>query len=317
MIYPLARRYNEGCRIHGLSRLWRAEEKITVRIFSKLAALLKHERGKGLLGAYAILGEPIAESPMSTVYKAQSRDSGGRMVAVKVLKDSAARVAHRLSTQLGKQWEGERAIGLVHPNVVRTIECGCDSGSYFIVMEFVDGHNLASLIYGASPLLEGRRIDIIRQIVQGLAYIHGQGLIHRDICPRNVLLDAAGHARLIDFGVAVSLSDKLLNTGRRTGRPSYMAPELIRDNIFDARTDLYALGVTMYEICTGAKPLAGTNRYEKMRLHLYSSPTPPADVNKCVPMALSSMIVRCLAKDPEQRFQKAEDLLKELPDEPF
>jgi len=288
-----------------------------VRILSKLFALLKRRSGKGLAEMYDILGPPIAESPMSMVYKATSRETGGRTVAIKVLKDSAARVAHRLSTQLGKQWEGERALELVHPNVVRTIECGCDSGSYYMVMEFVDGANLASLIYEASPLLDGHRIDIIRQIAQGLAYIHGKGLIHRDICPKNVLIDAACRAKLTDFGVAVSLSDKLLNTGRRTGRPSYMAPELIRDNIFDVRTDIYALGVAMYEICTGAKPLAGTNRYEKMRLHLYSKPTPPADVNKSVPLALSGAILRCLAKDPEQRFQKADELLGELPDEPF
>ncbi len=269
------------------------------------------------MGKYRIEAEPIAEGPMSVVYKAASPKRGDGAVAIKVLKDSAARVARRLSAQPGKQWEGERAAGLDHPNVVRTFECGCDSGTYYVVMEFIDGQNLASLIHGHSPLLANGRLSVIRQIAHGLAYVHAKGLIHRDVCPKNVLVDGAGHAKLIDFGVAVCQTDKLRDTGRRTGRPSYMAPELIRDNVFDIRTDVYALGVTMYEICTGVRPLAGTDRYETMRLHLRSIPTPPAEVNSHVPPLLNDMIVRCLAKDPGQRFQTADELLKELPDAAF
>ena len=289
---------------------------------SRLLAWLKQGSGKEFPGDYVILGGPIAEGPMSVVYKAADKRTGGaqaadRVVAIKVLKDSAARVAHRLATELGKPWEGERAIELVHPNVVRTIACGREGGTYYMVMEFIDGATLASLIYEGGPHLDGRRIPVIRQIAEGLAYIHGKGLIHRDVCPKNVLIDAAGHAKLIDFGVAIATTDKLQNTGRRTGRPSYMAPELIRANIFDVRTDIYALGVTMYELCTGAKPLAATDRYEKMRLHLYSNPNAPADVNKQVPEPLSKLILRCLAKDPEQRYQSAEELLAGLPDEAF
>ena len=283
---------------------------------------MKSRSGKDFLGEYAILGDPIAEGPMSVVYRAvgyKKNDPAvaGRVVAIKVLKDSAARVAHRLQTELGKQWEGERAAELVHPNVVRTLRCGCASGTYYMVMELIDGATLASLIYEGSPLLDGRRISIARQIAEGLAYIHGKGIIHRDICPKNVLIDRQCAAKLMDFGVAVSRTDKLQNTGRRTGRPSYMAPELIRDNIFDVRTDIYALGVTMYELCTGAKPLAGTDRYEKMRMHLYTNPNPPAEVNKLVPLAFSNLILRCLAKEPDQRFQSVRELLTELPGDAY
>lgn len=286
-------------------------------ILSKIVAMVRGGPGDGFVGGYRVVGEPIAEGPMSVVYKAMARKQTDGAVAVKVLKDSAARMARRLSIDLGKQWEGERAAELTHPNVVRTLECGCESGTYYVVMEYVDGPNLASLIHAHSPLLEGRRISIIRQIAHGLAYIHGKGLIHRDVCPKNVLVDSTGHAKLIDFGVAVAKTDKLKNTGRRTGRPSYMAPELIRDNTFDVRTDIYAFGVTIYEISTGAKPLAGADRYETMRLHLHSDPTPAAEVNKSVPQAVSDIIARCLAKDPEQRFQTTDELLEELPDAAF
>ena len=285
-------------------------------ILSKLSRMLKSKARCEIFGNYRTVGEPLAQGPMSVVYKA-SGPANDPAVAVKVLKDSAARVARRLSAQPGRQWEGERAAELNHPNVVRTFEYGCESGTFYVVMEYIDGPNLASLIHEQSPLLDKRRGSIMRQIAHGLAYIHGMALIHRDICPKNVLVDGTGHAKLIDFGVAVSQSDKLKNTGRRTGRPSYMAPELIRDNVFDVRTDVYALGVAMYEISTGARPLAGADRYETMRLHLYSTPTPPAHVNESVPLALSDVIVRCLAKDPEQRFQKVDELLQELPEVAF
>jgi len=288
-----------------------------VGILSKLADMLRGQSGSCVIAGYRVVGEPIAEGPMSVVYKASGAEQSDGAVAIKVLKDSAARMARRLSDDLGKEWEGERAVSLAHPNVVRTLECGCEAGSYYVVMEYIDAPNLASLIHDQSPFLDGRRISVIRQIVHGLAYVHGKGLIHRDVCPKNVLVDASGHAKLIDFGVAVAQADKLKNTGRRTGRPSYMAPELIRDNTFDVRTDLYAFGVTMYEISTGAKPLAGADRYETMRLHLHSDPTPAREVNNNVPLALSGIISRCLAKDPDQRFQTADELLKELPDSGF
>jgi len=287
-----------------------------VGFLSKLSGMLGRGPVRQTIGEWRVLGV-IADGPMSVVYKAVSHRQDNRVAAVKVLKDSAVRVAARLSTELGKQWEGERALGLVHPNVVRTLACDCRGGTYYMVMEFIDGHSLASLIYEYPATLPGRRLSIIRQVAQGLAFLHGKGLIHRDICPKNVLVDGPGNAKLIDFGVAVSLEDRLRNTGRRTGRPSYMAPELIRDNVFDFRTDIYALGVTMYEVCTGAKPLAGADRYEKMRQHLHIVPTPPADVNPSVPLALSNAISRCLAKDPDNRFQTVDELLAALPDAPF
>ena len=284
-------------------------------IFAKLTSLLGRDSGQGILGQLRIEPQPLAEGPMSVVYRGTLPD--GRPVAVKVLRNSAARVAHRLSTELGKQWEGERAVGLEHPNVIRSLECGCEEGTYYVVMECIDGANLAALIHENSPLLKGRRLALIRQVAQGLAYTHRTGLIHRDVCPKNVLVDRAGRAKLIDFGVAVSQTDVIANTGRRTGRPSYMAPELITGNIFDVCTDIYALGVTMFEICTGGKPLAGADRYETMRLHLHSRPTPACEVNSRVPPALSSAITRCLEKEAARRPQKVEDLLCDLPDDEF
>jgi serine/threonine protein kinase len=163
-----------------------------------------------------------------------------------------------------------------------------------------------------SPRLHGHRLSIIRQIAEGLGYVHRKGIVHRDICPKNVMVMPNNVAKLIDFGVAIACGDRVSDTGRRTGRPSYMAPELIRSNVFDERTDIYALGVTMYEVVTGVRPFIGRNRYEKMQMHLQVEAMPPGEIAADVSQRLSSIIIKALAKDPDKRYQDMGSLLDDL-----
>ena len=257
------------------------------------------------------LAQKIASGPMSHVFKAAEADSG-QVVALKILSKRSARIADRLRNGGHRTWEGKRAVGLSHPNIVRTLRCGFEEGRYFLAMEYLDGPNLAELIQQQAPELQNGRFGIIRQIAQGLCYVHEKGLIHRDICPKNVMLTGEGEGKLIDFGVAISRGDRVTDTGRRTGRPSYMAPELVRHNVFDERTDIYAFGVTMYEILTGVRPLIGRNRYEKMQMHLNLQPVAPSQVAPGLPVQIDDIALKALAKAPEERYQTMAALLSDL-----
>ena len=260
---------------------------------------------------YRLRGE-IASGGMSTIYKAVSRATH-ETVAIKILFPHYAK--HRTMMQKlfkEKHVEGETASSLQHRNVIRTYSFGRFRNRYYFIMEYVDGMNLNQIIYHRPELLRNHRLDIIRQAAEGLSYIHSRGIIHRDFCPKNILLSQNGEVKIIDFGLAVSKTSRFRGLGERSGTPSYMAPEQIRALEADERTDIYSFGVSVYEMIASKPPFAGEDSFARMQQHLSSEPVP---ISKRVPdiqPALGKIVSRAMQKDPRDRYKSMDDLLNDL-----
>ncbi len=256
--------------------------------------------------------ERVAVGRLSTLYRGRHVRTG-EVAAVKVLSEYGCRVADKLTQRLGKEWEGERALKLAHPNVVRTIACGKEHERYYVVMEFLPGGTLASLLHDKSPAVEGRKIEIMRQAARGLEYVHSCGVIHRDISPRNVMLDAGGAAKLIDFGVSISRADHVLKRGLRTGRPGYMAPELIRDSTYDERTDIYAFGVSLYCVVTGQPPFrTSDDPFVALNIVLNTPIPAPSSLRPTISKRLEAVILRALEPQRQARYPSVTRLLQDM-----
>ncbi len=221
--------------------------------------------------------------------------------------------------------EARAVARLDHPSCVRVLDHGRAAGVQYIAMELLEGETLGSALQ-AGAFSTARALGIARQLLHALAHAHARGVIHRDIKPENVMLvrrcgasERRGPERavLIDFGLA-SLRDELPLTaaGMCLGSPSYLAPERLLGQPHDRRTDLYALGVVLYEMVAGKKPFAGETPEHTMQLALHRPPRPLRALRRDVPRALDRVIQRALAKDPERRFQDAEDMLLALADVP-
>ena len=260
---------------------------------------------------YKILRK-VAQGGMSIVFEGR-RKADDAPVAIKIIKPEFTQIAEQLEKLFEKGSEGEIALSLRHPNVVRTFEYGHKGREYFIIMEFINGPNLKQLIDQRHARWSENRLHIALQTGRGLAYIHRNNLIHRDFCPKNVLLTEEGIPKIIDFGLAIP--EQLRQKWRfdRSGTAAYMAPEQVRGQKVDIRTDVYALGVTLYEILTGNRPFPDdTDRYRKMAVHLNIQPTSPRQYNKSIPVALEHILMRSMAKDPEDRYQNVDAMLKEI-----
>ena len=256
--------------------------------------------------------EKIAQGRLSTLYRGEHVKTG-EVVALKVLSEHGCRVADKLTRRLKKEWEGERALKLQHRNVVRAIACGKQQGRYYIAMEFLSGGTLAGLVQAKSPEIEGKKIDILRQAARGLEYIHSRGVVHRDISPRNVMLSAYGVAKLIDFGVAINKSDHVLKRGLRTGRPGFMAPEVIRDYRYDEGTDIYALGVSLYWVATGQRPFrTSDDTFEALGQALNTDVPAPRSIRPSISPRLEAIILRAIEPRPQVRYPSFTRLLDDL-----
>jgi len=201
---------------------------------------------------------------------------------------------------------------LNHPNIVSLHNALKAEGRLVMVLELVDGEALAKkLRAGRLPLSEA--VDYTRQALEGLAYAHAQEVIHRDIKPSNMMVASGGVLKLMDFGIAKALSEKTITaSGSVIGSLHYMSPEQVRGGPIDPRTDLYSLGVVLYEMATGRRPFEGDSEYLIMNAHLERPPAPPAEVDASVPARLSEVILTALAKDPAQRFPDADSFRRAL-----
>ncbi|MGH9663167.1 MAG: serine/threonine-protein kinase, partial [Bryobacteraceae bacterium] len=201
---------------------------------------------------------------------------------------------------------------LNHPNIARMNTALRLEGRLVMILEYVQGISLDErLRQGPIPLREA--VDYIIQVLSALSYAHACGIIHRDLKPANIIVTPAGQVKLTDFGIAQAAgAPKLTRTGLALGSLYYVSPEQVRTEPVDARSDLYSLGVTFYELVTGKRPIDGSSEYSIMNAHLTHIPVDPADLNPEIPSEISSIILKALAKDAGARFQSAHDFQSEL-----
>jgi eukaryotic-like serine/threonine-protein kinase len=275
-----------------------------LRSTSRVTAL---PAGSVFADRYEILGE-LGRGGMGRVYRARHLGLE-KQVALKVLAGGAAEYEARFAR------EARAVARLDHPGCVRVLDHGRAEGVQYIAMELLDGQTLGAAIADGRFTPE-RAVAITQQLLVALAHAHAHGVIHRDIKPENIVLVRDGkRAVLIDFGLA-SLADELPLTGAGMciGSPSYLAPERLLGQPHDVRTDLYAVGVILYEMIAGVKPFAGDSPQETMQLALHRPPRPLRAVRRDIAPALDRVITRALAKDPARRFADAEEMLLALGD---
>ena len=256
--------------------------------------------------------DQVARGGMSVVYDGRRKTDGAR-IAVKVITPEFTQLAEKLREIFEKGSEGEIAMSLRHHNVVRTYDYGHKGREYYIVMEFIDGLNLKQLIDQRSKRWSEDRLSITVQAGRGLAFIHKHRLVHRDFCPKNILLTEDGTAKIIDFGLAIPAHLKQKWRWDRSGTAAYMAPEQVRGQKVDQRTDVYAYGVTAYEILTGHRPFPDDpDRFKKMAVHLNVKPASPRQYNRNIPVALEHILFKSMAKEPGDRYDTVETMLKDI-----
>ena len=234
-----------------------------------------------------------------------------RRVAVKILHPEYA--ANEAFVARFRR-EAQAAANLNHPNVVDIYDWGRDEGIYFIVMELIQGQNLREVLHSEGALEPRRVAEIAMSVAAALGAAHERGLVHRDIKPANVLLTPEGDAKVTDFGIARAWddSDQLTRTGAVIGTATYFSPEQAQGLTADGRSDLYALGVVMYELLTGVPPFVGESPVSVAYQHVREFAPPPSDLNPNIPNALDTIVMRCLEKDPRRRYQTAGALSLDL-----
>jgi serine/threonine protein kinase len=248
------------------------------------------------------------QGSMSKVYQAYDNKIG-RTVCLKLLdKEKTAKFEERFSAQgLHKPSEGEICMTLRHPNLVITYEHAISiKGEPFLVMEWIEGLGLNYLIETKSPQLTGNRVNYVCQLADAVAYLHSQKFLHRDLCPRNVMVNQEGVVKLIDFGLTIPYTPEFCRQGNRTGTADYLAPEIIKRLTTDHRVDIFALGVTAFEVFTGQLPWERTlSSEETLRRHLNTPPRDPRDLDKEIGDDLAAVLLRCIEKDPRARYPTA------------
>ena len=208
--------------------------------------------------------------------------------------------------------EAQSAAGLNHPNIVSIFDRGRAEGTYYIAMEFLDGRTLKELLVRHGPTPIPVAIDYARQILGALAFAHRNGIVHRDIKPHNIVVGPDGHLKVTDFGIARSGASQMTEAGSIVGTAQYLSPEQARGAPVDARSDLYSLGIVLYEMLTGKVPYTGDTPVEIAMKHLSAIPETPSTLREDVPHDLDAVVMRALAKDPDQRYASAEEMDADL-----
>jgi serine/threonine protein kinase len=201
---------------------------------------------------------------------------------------------------------------LHHPNITELHTAFRHEGQLIMIMEFVQGLTLSAKL-NTRPILVGTGLNYIKQVLSGLAYAHERGVIHRDVKPSNIMISKDDQVKLLDFGLALpALGPEFTRTGMVLGSLHYMPPEQVLGKHLDARSDIYSVGVTLYQLLTGSLPFAGASDYDIASAHLKSVPVDPITINRGIPAHLSRIVLKSLAKSPDDRFQTATELLEAL-----
>src|ERR687888_327981 len=258
-------------------------------------------------GRYRIIRK-LGAGGMANVYLAEDQELG-RRVAIKILDDR-----HAADDSFIERFrrEAKNAAGLSHPNIVSIYDRGEAEGTYYIAMEYLAGRSLKELIVSRGPTPIRIAIDYTRQTLAALGFAHRNGIVHRDIKPHNVVVDADGRLKVTDFGIARSGASQMTEVGSIIGTAQYLSPEQARGSPVDQTSDLYSVGVVLYELLTGQVPFTGDTPLEIAMKHLSEVPKPPSELRPEVPHDLDLVVLRALAKDPDDRYQTAEEMDKDL-----
>ena len=262
------------------------------------------------LGRYEITGE-LGQGAMGVVYRARD-PLIDRVVAIKTINLSLAK--EEKDEYEGRFYQEARAAGrLNHPNIVTIYDVGKSGDIAYIAMELLQGRELRDIMNDGTLIPVDQALDIATQVALGLNYAHEHEIVHRDIKPSNIMVIRDGHVKITDFGIARMASAAIrTQTGMVLGSPKYMSPEQVMGREIDARSDIFSLGVMLYEMLTGQPPFNGDNVNTIMYQTLNGTPLPPSEVNPAVPEMLNFILVKALAKSLEDRYQNAKDFADDL-----
>ena len=273
-----------------------------------IASIDHLQRGQLYAGRYEVI-EEVGRGGMGRVYKAFDRQIR-EQVALKLLKPEISfneKAVERFRNEL------RFARRIAHPRVCKFYDLGESGLTHYLTMEYVEGEDLKAFIRRSNHLTTPKAVDIGRQIAEGLAEAHRLGVIHRDLKPQNIMIDREGKAKIMDFGLARhSDGDGLTGSGMMLGTPEYMAPEQVDLKEIDARADLYALGVILYEMVTGHVPFKGETPMAVALKHKSERARDVRESNPLVPDSLIAVIEKCLEKDPQKRYQTADEVVAAL-----
>ena len=259
-------------------------------------------------GRYEILNL-LGQGAMGAVYKAKDNELD-RWVAIKVIQPMLVN-----SPAILRRFKQELILArqISHKNVVRIFDIGETDGMKFITMEYIDGGDLKSLIIEQGKIPPQEAMDILRQICNALQAAHAEGVVHRDLKPQNIMMDQHGRVVVMDFGIAHSQeTPSMTMTGALMGTPEYMSPEQAKGEKTDARADIFAVGIILYEMLTGRLPFKAATVIETMYKRTQERAIPPVDLDSSVPIQANKIVMKCLEKDPDQRYQSVDDLLKDV-----
>jgi len=258
-------------------------------------------------GRYRVLSR-LGSGGMADVYLAEDQLLG-RQVAVKVLHHHFAEDQEFVERF---RREASSAAALSHPNIVGIFDRGEWNGTYYIAMEYVGGRSLKTIVREQGALDPATAIDIVVQILRAARFAHKRGVIHRDLKPHNVILDEEGRARVTDFGIARAGASDMTLTGSIMGTAQYLSPEQAQGHVVSAASDLYSIGVVLYELLTGVVPFEGETAVAIAFKQVSAEPRPPSAQNSALPVALDAIVLRALAKDPARRYADAEEFIAAL-----
>ncbi len=274
--------------------------------------------GMFLADRYEII-EQIGTGGMADVYKAKCHKLN-RYVAIKVMKSEFSQD----KTFVSKFWaEAQSAAGLVNPNVVNVYDVGVENGIYYIVMELVEGITLKKYIEKRGRLPYKEAVSIAIQVANGMDAAHKHNIVHRDIKPQNIIISKEGKVKVTDFGIAKVASSATINTSASMGSVHYISPEQARGGYSDERSDIYSLGITLFEMLTGTVPFDGDSAVSVAVQHIQDSIPLPSQLVEGVPVSVDKIVLKCMQKKTDRRYQSAAELIVDLkkslvmPDEDF